>query len=203
MFFNFVNLIMRTLLYNFYFLFSLIILTLFTMSKSNGKGDLTRQKPISIEVLLKGRSGEFHYYEPSLLKFETGKLYKLKLKNLSDSKHYFTSNSHGYSYNLVDTAKYYGLYLDLMQFWGQSYSDRIYNLDYDKLTEDQEKETWRLVEYLDLNWEDACLSPHKNKRSVRTASQQQVREKVYRGSSEAWREYEKYLKGAFDSLGSL
>ena len=91
MFFNFVNLIMRTLLYNFYFLFSLIILTLFTMSKSNGKGDLTRQKPISIEVLLKGRSGEFHYYEPSLLKFETGKLYKLKLKNLSDSKHYFTS----------------------------------------------------------------------------------------------------------------
>ena len=82
---------MRTLLYNFYFLFSLIILTLFTASKSNGKGDFTRQKPISIEVLLKGRSGEFHYYEPSLLKFETGKLYKLKLKNLSDSKHYFTS----------------------------------------------------------------------------------------------------------------
>ena len=121
----------------------------------------------------------------------------------SNFKHYFTSNSHGYSYNLVDTAKYYGLYLDLMQFWGQSYSDRIYNLDYDKLTEDQEKETWRLVEYLDLNWEDACLSPHKNKRSVRTASQQQVREKVYQGSSEAWRAYEQYLEGAFDSLDPL
>ena len=69
----------------------MIFLTLFTASKSNGKGDLTRQKPISIEVLLKGSSGEFHYYEPSLLKFETGKLYKLKLINLSDSKHYFTS----------------------------------------------------------------------------------------------------------------
>ena len=82
---------MKTLLYNFFFLFSLVILTLFTSSKSNGKGDLTRQKPISIEVLLKGSSGEFHYYEPSLLKLETGKLYKLKLKNLSDSKHYFTS----------------------------------------------------------------------------------------------------------------
>ena len=91
MFFNFVNLIMRTLLYNFYLLFSLIILTLFITSKTNAKGDLTRQKPISIEVLLKGSSGEFHYYEPSLLRFETGKLYKLKLKNLSDSKHYFTS----------------------------------------------------------------------------------------------------------------
>lgn len=121
----------------------------------------------------------------------------------SNFKHYFTSKSHGYSYNLVDTAKYYGLYLDLMQFWDQRYGNRIYNLDYDKLTEDQEQETRRLVEYLELNWEDACLSPHKNKRSVRTASQQQVREKVYRGSSEAWRDYEQYLDGAFDSLGSL
>ena len=91
MFLSFMNHTVRILLYNLCFLFSLITLTLLTSSKSNGKGDLTRQKPISIEVLLKGSSGEFHYYEPSLLKFETGKLYKLKLKNLSDSKHYFTS----------------------------------------------------------------------------------------------------------------
>ena len=87
---NFMNLI-RTLLSKYFFLFFLIFLTLFNASKSNGKGDLTRQKPIIIEVLLKGSSGKFHYYEPSLLKFETGKLYKLKLINLSDSKHYFTS----------------------------------------------------------------------------------------------------------------
>ena len=82
---------MRIFFYNLCFLLSLIVLIIFTASKSNGKGDLTKQKPVSIEVLLKGSSGEFHYYEPSLLKFETGKLYKLKLKNLSDSKHYFTS----------------------------------------------------------------------------------------------------------------
>jgi len=82
---------MRTFLYNHCFLFSFIVLTLFIFNKSNGRGDLTRQNAISIEVLLKGSSGEFHYYEPSILKFETGKLYKLKLINLSDSKHYFTS----------------------------------------------------------------------------------------------------------------
>ena len=35
-----------------------------------------------------------------------------------------------------------------MDFWYQSYSDRIYNLDYDKLTEDQEPETRRLIEAL-------------------------------------------------------
>tara|TARA_B100001142_G_C13926165_1_gene497400 strand:+ start:51 stop:548 length:498 start_codon:yes stop_codon:yes gene_type:complete len=84
-------LLMRFFFNNLYFLFFLIVLTLFALNKSNGKGDLTRQKAISVEIFLKGKSGELHYFEPSILKFETGKLYKLKLINLSDSKHYFTS----------------------------------------------------------------------------------------------------------------
>jgi tetratricopeptide (TPR) repeat protein len=118
----------------------------------------------------------------------------------SNFKHYFTSKYLGYSYSLRDTVAYYGLYKDLMHFWSQSYSERIYNLDYDKLTEDQEPETRRLIEYLGLNWEEACLAPQNNKRSVRTASQQQVRKKVYKGSSQAWRKYEPLLGGAFDEL---
>tara|TARA_Y100001978_G_scaffold174637_1_gene166361 strand:- start:175 stop:654 length:480 start_codon:yes stop_codon:yes gene_type:complete len=61
--------------------------------KSFSKGDLTRQKPIQIDVFLSGKIGESHYYKPSVLKFETGKLYKLILHNNSDSKHYFTSSN--------------------------------------------------------------------------------------------------------------
>ena len=118
----------------------------------------------------------------------------------SNFKHYFASKGLGYSYNLADTVRYYGLYKDLMHFWSQSHSDRIYHLDYDKLTEDQEPETRRLIEYLELNWEDACLAPQNNKRSVKTASQQQVRQKVYKGSSQAWRKYEPFLDGVFDGL---
>jgi len=63
----------------------------FNFNKSFSKGDLTRQKAIEVEVNLKGENGKFHFFEPSILKFETGKLYKLKIINLSDSKHYFTS----------------------------------------------------------------------------------------------------------------
>jgi hypothetical protein len=118
----------------------------------------------------------------------------------SNFKYYFASKGLGYSYNLSDTVKYYKLYKDLMHFWYQSYSDRIYNLDYDRLTEDQELETRRLIAYLGLNWEDAFLAPQKNKRSVRTASQQQVRQKVYKGSSQAWRKYEPFLNDLFDGL---
>jgi len=118
----------------------------------------------------------------------------------SNFKHYFVSKGLGYSYNLRDTVKYYGLYKELMHFWYQSYSDRIYNLNYDKLTEDQQPETRRLIEYLELNWEDACLAPQDNRRSVRTASQQQVRQKVYKGSSQAWRKYNSFIGRVFDNL---
>jgi len=97
-------------------------------------------------------------------------------------------------------VRYYRLYKDLMHFWYQSYGDRIYNLDYDRLTENQESETRRLIASMGLNWEAACLAPQENKRSVKTASQQQVRQKVYKNSSQAWEKYKPYLNGIFDEL---
>ena len=72
--------------------FSILFLVL-NFSESFSKGDLTRQKAIEVEVNLKGENGKVHFFEPSTLKFETGKLYKLKIQNLSDSKHYFTSEN--------------------------------------------------------------------------------------------------------------
>ena len=68
----------------------------FLIEKNNAEkknlGDLARQKPIEKIILLKGKNGQKHFYEPSSLEFHTGNLYKLILKNESDSKHYFTSN---------------------------------------------------------------------------------------------------------------
>ena len=118
----------------------------------------------------------------------------------SNYKHYFVAEGLGYCFDLKDVTAYYELYSDLMQFWQASYSDRIYNLNYENLTTDQDVETRNLIRHLNLEWEDACLSPQENKRAVRTASQQQVREKVYQGSSQQWRKYEPFLNGAFDRL---
>ena len=75
------------------------------------------------------------------------------------------------------------MYEDLMEFWNERYPDRIYDLDYDKLTLDQKQETKRLISHLGLDWQEACLSRQKNKRAVKTASNQQIRQKVYKGSS--------------------
>ena len=115
-------------------------------------------------------------------------------------KQYFTSEGIGYSYDINDTLSYHKLYENLMEFWGSSLSNRIYTLDYEQLTVNPEKETRQLIETLNLEWDEKCLSPQNNSRSVATASSLQVREKIYQGSSEQWKKYQPYLNGAFDSL---
>ena len=47
------------------------------------------------------------------------------------------------------------------------------------------------------------LNFHKSKREVKTASVMQVRKKMYQGSSEAWKDYEDYLKPLLKSLSSF
>jgi tetratricopeptide (TPR) repeat protein len=120
----------------------------------------------------------------------------------SNYKQYFVSKDLGYCYDLSDVIEYYTLYKDLMKLWQSEYSNKLYNLNYETLTTDQENQTRKLIEHLGLSWEDVCLSPQKNNRSVRTASSQQVRQKVYKGSSQAWRKYEPHLNGVFDKLQS-
>ena len=63
-------------------------------------GNLAGQTPIDVTVDL-GKPGQ-HVFEPRLLKFETGKLYKLILRNASNDPHYFTS--HGFT-QLIFTRK--------------------------------------------------------------------------------------------------
>lgn len=118
----------------------------------------------------------------------------------SNFKHYFVSSELGYSYDLADIIKYYRLYVNLMQFWGQIYSNRIFNVNYDQLTENQEPEIRRLIANLGLSLEDACLAPENNSRAVKTASNIQIRQKIYKGSSDAWRKFEPFLAGVFEEL---
>ena len=73
------------------YIINIFIILLINMPYNSHSVDLTRQKEIEKIVLLKGEQGKIHFYEPNELVFNTGKLYKLIIKNESDSKHYFTS----------------------------------------------------------------------------------------------------------------
>lgn len=70
------------------------------------------------------------------------------------------------------------------------------------LLKSKKAETRKLISHLELEWNDACLSPLDNTRSVATASNAQVRQKVHQGSSERWKRYKLSLNGALDGLGA-
>ena len=118
-------------------------------------------------------------------------------------KQYFASKNIGYCYAIDDIISYHELYENLMKFWTNALNKRIYELNYELLTVNQENETRKLIEYLCLDWDENCLSPQNNPRSVATASNLQVRQEVYQGSSEQWKKYQPFLDGAFDCFLSL
>ncbi|MFM8747800.1 MAG: tetratricopeptide repeat-containing sulfotransferase family protein [Aestuariivirga sp.] len=118
----------------------------------------------------------------------------------SNYQHHFMSRSLGYAYDLGDIVSHYLLYDDLMRRWKTLCGGRIIEVSYERLTVDQEAETRKLIERLSLSWHEAYLAPEANKRLVRTASARQVRQPVYRGSSDAWQAFSAFIGDAFDRL---
>ena len=113
----------------------------------------------------------------------------------------FGSEQMEYSYDLKDIVKFYKIYRDLMKFWTARTKNRIYNLDYEKLTLSPESEIKNIIEFLNLPWEETCLSPQNNQRFVATASLSQVRKPIYRGSSNDWEKYRPFIKNVLERVG--
>jgi len=119
----------------------------------------------------------------------------------SNYKHYFSAGN-GFSFDQDDLVKFYTLYSEMMDFWHKLFPKKIYDISYEELTKNQKNETHKLLNYCELDWDDNCLNFHKNTRGVVTASSSQVRQKMYQGSSEAWKKYESNLKPIIEGLKS-
>lgn len=118
----------------------------------------------------------------------------------SNFKTFFTSAGMGQAFDLEDIARYHKLHDRLMASWHDRFPGAVFELDYERLTENPEAEARRLLGHLDLPWDDAVLDFHRARRVVRTASQMQVRREIYTGSSEEWRAYADRLKPMLDIL---
>mgnify|MGYP005639534601 CR=1 FL=1 len=118
----------------------------------------------------------------------------------SNYRHYFSNDGNRFAYNLNDLAEFYIMYEDLMAFWQNNLADKIYDLNYESLTERQFAESQKLINYLGLVWDDKCLKFFENKRAVHTASSMQVRQKMFRGSSLKWKNFEPFLEDLIDTF---
>jgi len=105
-----------------------------------------------------------------------------------------------FSYNLEEAAKYYKLYQNLMEYWKQLLPDFIYNISYEKLVENQEFESKKLLDFCNLNWDKNCLTFYKNKRGIVTASFAQARKPIYKNSVKSWQNYKNELLPMFKIL---
>ena len=113
---------------------------------------------------------------------------------------FFPTTGLRFSYDLDDIARYYSLYKDLMVHHSDLVGDRVYHLSYERLTEAPQDEIASLAGHLEMNLEPAMLTPHLNSRAVSTASALQVRQQIYSGSSQNWREFREFLNGSLDEL---
>jgi tetratricopeptide (TPR) repeat protein len=116
----------------------------------------------------------------------------------SNYKNLFASQSayYAYSYDLMDTARYYARFDRLMALWESRWPGRVLQLSYEALVADQEGQTRRLLAHCGLDWDEACLAFHENSAPVATPSAAQVRRPLNADSIGKWRSYEEALQPA-------
>ena len=105
-----------------------------------------------------------------------------------------------WSYNLEELGAYYNCYLELMAHWRDVIGDRFIEIDYEETVGEFETQARRLIDHVELPWNDACLEPHKQKRAVLTASKMQVIKPVYKTSVRSWERYADELEPLIKAL---
>lgn len=113
------------------------------------------------------------------------------------------SSSHGYNANLTKLGLYYRQYDRLMAHWREVLPIEMLDVQYEDMVDDQERMSRRLIAFLGLDWDDACLAYYESDRSVQTLSRWQVRQPIYRSSVKRWKNYEPHLGSLFKALGPL
>ncbi|RWE00340.1 tetratricopeptide repeat-containing sulfotransferase family protein [Mesorhizobium sp.] len=113
------------------------------------------------------------------------------------------SGAHSYTGDLQTLGLYYREYDRLMRHWSKVLPGRIFENQYETLIEDQEEQSRRLIDYLGLPWDDACLRFFDKDGSVNTFSRWQVRQPIYKSSVKRWKNYESEIQPLIDALGDL
>jgi len=118
----------------------------------------------------------------------------------SNFKQHFAKGQ-AFSYDLADVGAYYRDYVELMDHFDRVLPGKVHRLIYENLVERPEEEVRRLLAYLDLPYDGATLRFHENRRTVRTASSEQVRRPINREGLDRWRAYEPWLGPLKAALG--
>lgn len=113
----------------------------------------------------------------------------------------FSGPELAFASDLGHIGEYYLAYRDLMTHWHAVLRLPLLEVDYERLVDDAEAESRRMIEFLGLDWDDRCLRFHETARAINTASLSQVRRPLYRSAVGRHRHYARELKPLADALG--
>jgi len=108
-----------------------------------------------------------------------------------------------FTYSIEDIARYYRTYVELMDHWDAVLPGRVLRIQHEDVVDNLESNVRRILDYCGLPFEPACVEFHKTKRSVRTASSEQVRQPIFRDGLDQWRNFEPWLDPLKAHLGGL
>ncbi len=106
-----------------------------------------------------------------------------------------------FTYGQEEIATYYNDYCRLMHHWSSVLPGKVLTVHYEDVVADLEGQVRRILDHCGLPFDEACLTFHETKRSIRTPSAEQVRQPIYRDGLEQWRNFEPWLEPMKATLG--
>lgn len=104
-----------------------------------------------------------------------------------------------FGYDQNELVTYYKIYLDLMNFWNDKYPDSIFEAKYERIIDDTENQTKKIIKFCNLNWEENCLKFYENKNPIKTLSTAQARKPIYKSSKNTFKKFAPFM----DALNNL
>jgi hypothetical protein len=120
----------------------------------------------------------------------------------SNLKQLFASGQQ-FTYSVDDISRYYRMYIDLMAHWDEALPGKILQVRHEDLVHDLESNVRRILDFCGLDFEPGCIEFHKTRRTIHTASSEQVRQPINREGVDQWRHYEPWLGPLKIALGPL
>ena len=105
-----------------------------------------------------------------------------------------------FTYGLKEAGSYYSSYVKLMNHWDNVLPGKILTVNNEDVIDDLEGQVRRLLNFLEIPFEQNCISFHETDRSVRTASSEQVRQPINKKGQGRWKPYAEHLKPLINSL---
>ncbi|MCW8841199.1 MAG: sulfotransferase [Gammaproteobacteria bacterium] len=115
---------------------------------------------------------------------------------------FFNDVRHGRNFatRLETTAAHYAHTMDMVETYCERLDMRYLRIRYEDVVNDLEGNARQIIDFIGLPWDERCLDFHENKRHVRTASANQVKEKLYTRSLERYKPFLKQLEPIIPTL---